>query len=396
VLDLLPVASVDPLWAVAAQLAADERTGVLDLVVGVYRDESGRTPVMGAVREAEARLAAGTASKGYKGLSGNRGFNEAITELVLGSAALVARATTVQTVAGTGALRLLAELAARAVPGATAWISDPGYINHEPVARAAGLSVRRYRYLTERGTADGAGILEQLESARRGDIVVVQGACHNPTGADPEPEWWSGFAELAARRGFVPLVDLAYQGFGRGLEEDAAGLRNLAAAVEQVLVAVSCSKNFGLYSERTGCAIVLDADPARGALIRGHLETIARASYSQPPDHGAAVAEEILRDPVLRAGWEDELTTMRERVIRIRRALGLAFEERGLGEPWLAVGAHHGLFSTLPLEVEQVRRLRAHFGVYAADSGRINVAGLRSDDVEPLAAAVAAAVLGRR
>ena len=394
-LDLLPAARVDPLWAVAAQLLADERSGVLDLVVGVYRDESGRTPVMRAVREVEAALAAEEASKGYKGLSGNGHFNEAMTRLVLGSDELVARATTVQTVAGTGALRLLTELAARAVPGGTVWISDPGYVNHEPVARAAGMDVRRYRYLGADGAADGDAILRQLAEARPHDVVVVQGACHNPTGADLDAEWWSAFADLTARRGIMPLVDLAYQGFGRGLEEDAHGLQILASRVEQVLVAVSCSKNFGLYSERTGCAIVLDADAARGGLIRGHLETIARAAYSQPPDHGAAVVAEILASPDLRLTWEAELTAMRERVTEIRFALRRAFAEAGLGDGWLAVGEHRGLFSTLPLTVEQSRRLRRGCGVYTADTGRINVAGLGLHEVDRLAAAVASVVSGR-
>jgi aspartate aminotransferase len=389
VLELLTPAPVDPLWAVAAELKADRRT-VLDLVVGVYRDETGETPVMGAVKEAELRLADAGRSKRYRGLSGNPLFNSLLAELVLGSSDLLHRATTVQTVAGTGALRLLAELAATARPGATAWISDPGYVNHAPVLRAAGLIVRRYGYLGPDGRVDADAVLDRLSGAGRGDLVVVQGACHNPTGADPDSGWWVALGDLAARRGFLPLVDLAYQGFGRGLEEDAEGLRTLASRTEQLLVAVSCSKNFGLYSERTGCAIVLDGAPERAALIRSHLETIARAAYSQPPDHGAKVVAHILSDAVLRSRWEAELGSMRERVAGIRGRLAAALADRGFGEQWTAVRAHHGLFSTLPLTLDQVLRLRAEHGVYAADSGRVNVAGLRGADVSGLADALAA------
>jgi aspartate aminotransferase len=388
VLDLLPAPRVDPLWAVAAELRSDPRPGVLDLVVGVYRDDTGRTPVLRAVQQAELGIAAAGNSKKYRGLSGNPTFNEAVTALALGSRHGRDGITTVQTVAGTGALRLLAELAATARPGGTAWISDPGYVNHEPVLRAAGLTVRTHPYLGPDGRVDGPAVLARLDEARAGDVVVVQASCHNPTGADPTAGWWSAFADLAAERGLVPLVDMAYQGFGAGLEEDAEGLRVLASRVGQVLVAVSCSKNFGLYSERTGCAVVVDADTRRGGVVRGHLETIARAAYSQPPDHGAAVVAGILTDPDLRRSWEEELATMRGRVGDIRARLVGAFRERGLGGAWTAVGEHRGLFSTLPLAPGQVRRLRAEHGVYTSDSGRINVAGLRREDVPRLADAV--------
>lgn len=261
-LELLPAPPVDPLWDLTAEYAADPRPERLNLVLGVYRDHTGVTPVMAAVKEAEMRLAERSGSKEYLGLSGNAAFNRAMLTTVLGTEALTARATAVQTVAGTGALRLLADLVRQTRPGATVWISDPAYVNHRPILEGAGLTVRTFRWL------DASGMLEDLREAGPGDVVLLQGCCHNPTGADPSAETWEELAGLAAQNGWVPFVDLAYHGLGDGLEEDLRPTRMLAERLPEVLIAVSCSKNFGLYSDRTGCAIVLACPRGRSGTSR--------------------------------------------------------------------------------------------------------------------------------
>ncbi|MFV2121570.1 aminotransferase class I/II-fold pyridoxal phosphate-dependent enzyme [Streptomyces sp. Act-28] len=307
-LELLPAPPADPLWDLAAEFGADPRPERLDLVLGVYRDHPGVTPVMRAVRDAEMRLAERSASKEYRGLSGNPAFNRAMLSLGLSGDAPADRATAVQTVAGTGALRLLADLVRQTRPGTTVWISDPAYVNHRPILQAAGLTVRAYRW------TDPRGLLDDLRGAGRDDVVLLQGCCHNPTGTDPSREVWEALAAAAARTGWVPFLDLAYHGLGDGLDEDLWAARMLAERLPEVLVAVSCSKNFGLYADRTGCAIVLG--PSARALRHAEtaLQNAARTLYSMPPEHGAAVVATILGDPGLREAWRAELDAMRDRV----------------------------------------------------------------------------------
>ncbi|MFG2331521.1 aromatic amino acid transaminase [Streptomyces sp. NPDC048604] len=383
-LELLPAPPVDPLWDLTAEYAADPRPERLDLVLGVYRDDSGATPVMAAVREAETRLAERAESKEYRGLSGNTRFNRSMQELILGAGIPAERAVTVQTVAGTGALRLLADLVRQSYPGTTVWISDPAYVNHRPILEAAGLKVRTY------ALGDGADLVDGLRAARRDDVVLLQGCCHNPTGVDPTPEEWRALADLAARNGWVPLIDLAYHGLGDGLEADLAATRMLAARLPEVLIAVSCSKNFGLYADRTGCAMVLS--PSRAALrqVETTLQNAARTLYSMPPEHGAAVVATILQDEALHALWRTELDTMRTRIAGNRAALAGRLKALGRDLEAAALSHQKGMFSTLPLTPDQMRRLRRGFAVYGTAGGRINIAGLTPAHLPHLADSLAA------
>ncbi|MER7761446.1 aromatic amino acid transaminase [Streptomyces sp. NPDC097619] len=392
-LELLTPPPVDPLWDLAAAYAADPRPERLNLVLGVYRDAEGTTPVMAAVREAEARLAERSASKEYRGLSGNLAFNRAMLATVLGTPGLTGRAAAVQTVAGTGALRLLADLICRTRPGTTVWISDPAYVNHRPIMEAAGLTVRTYGWADPAGRFDEEALLRDLADAGRGDVVLLQGCCHNPTGVDPTPRAWDALAALAERDGWVPLVDLAYHGLGDGLEADLAPTRMLARRLPEMLIAVSCSKNFGLYSDRTGCAIVLGSSTRALGHAETALQNAARTLYSMPPEHGAAVVTTVLEDAALRRTWRAELDAMRARVTDNRAELAALLASLGHGEQAGTVALQKGMFSMLPLTAPQMTRLRTEFAVYGTDAGRINIAGLPGHRVPYLAHAVGA-VLG--
>ncbi|MCP9956575.1 amino acid aminotransferase [Streptomyces sudanensis] len=383
-LELLPAPPADPLWDLAAEFGADPRPERLNLVLGVYRDHTGATPVMRAVREAEARLAELSASKEYRGLSGNTVFNRAMLSLVLGGDVPPGRAVAVQTVAGTGALRLLADLVRQTRPGTTVWISDPAYVNHRPILEAAGLAVRTYRW------TDPAGMLEDLRGAGREDVVLLQGCCHNPTGTDPSREVWEALADLADRAGWTPFLDLAYHGLGDGLDEDLWAARMLARRLPEVLAAVSCSKNFGLYADRTGCAIVLGASARALRNVETALQNAARTLYSMPPEHGAAVVATILRDAELRGAWRAELDAMRDRIAGNRAALAAALEALGCGAVAEPLARQKGMFAGLPLSPEQMAALRRDHAVYGTAGGRINIAGLPSDRVDRLAGAIAA------
>ncbi|MFC9392529.1 aromatic amino acid transaminase [Streptomyces sp. NPDC057027] len=385
-LELLPAPPADPLWDLTAEYAADPRPERLNLVLGVYRDHTGVTPVMAAVKEAEIRLAERSGSKEYLGLSGNTAFNRAMLTTVLGTEALTARATAVQTVAGTGALRLLADLVRQTRPGTTVWISDPAYVNHRPILEGAGLTVRTFRWL------DPEGMLDDLRAAGPGDVVLLQGCCHNPTGADPTAETWEELAALAETNGWVPFVDLAYHGLGDGLEADLAPTRMLAERLPEVLIAVSCSKNFGLYSDRTGCAIVLGSSARALRHVETALQNAARTLYSMPPDHGAAVVATVLEDERLRALWLAELDVMRRRITANRTDLVAHLGALGHEERASALARQKGMFSMLPLTPEGMRRMRHRSGIYGTTAGRINIAGVPAHRIPYLAGGIADAL----
>ncbi|MFI8100321.1 aromatic amino acid transaminase [Streptomyces sp. NPDC086023] len=389
-LELLPPPPVDPLWDLTAEFGADSRPERLNLVLGVYRDHTGATPVMTAVRQAEIRLAERSESKEYRGLSGNLAFNRALLTMVLGAEGPRERAAAVQTVAGTGALRLLADLAGRSRPGGTVWISDPAYVNHRPILEAAGLKVRTYRWHDSGSGFDAAAMLADLAEARRDDLVLLQGCCHNPTGVDPAPEAWEGLAELAVREGWVPFVDLAYHGLGDGLEEDLRATRMLASRVPEMLIAVSCSKNFGLYADRTGCAIVLGASAPAVRHAETALQNAARTLYSMPPEHGAAVVTTVLEDPGLRIAWRAELDAMRGRITANRADLAAQLGSLGRESLAAALGRQRGMFSMLPFTPDQMRRLRGEFAIYGTTGGRLNIAGLPAHRIPCLARGIAA------
>ncbi|MEI2298482.1 amino acid aminotransferase [Ensifer sp. MJa1] len=384
----LPLAEPDPLWALISAFRDDRRADKIDLVVGVYRDASGQTPVMRAVQQAETRLASVAASKSYRALSGNAAFNDGISRLLLGKDnEALDRQCTIQTVGGTGALRVLADFIALVSPAAMIWNTDPGYINHRPIMRAAGLGVKSFRWQDNGTGLDIDAAIADLANARTGDVVILHGCCHNPTGIDPSTEEWRRLAALCKDRGLIPLIDMAYQGFGDGVEEDARGLRHFAAELDTVLVAASCSKNMGLYCERTGAAMVIAANSGPLANIRATLERITRANYSMPPEHGAAIAACLFENPNT---WLAELEESRQRVTTIRGNLADALADCGAPEKFQALRRQKGMFSLLPLDQRQMSRLREEFGVYGTANGRINIAGLLPDGVDRLAAALKA------
>ncbi len=384
----------DQIMALGALFRADPRQGRIDLGIGVYRDAAGRTPVMAAVREAERRIWEGETTKSYTALAGDAAFNDAIVDLVLGAGlARSGRVSVAATPGGTGAIRQAADLIARARPGATVWLPDPTWPNHPAVLAPAGLRIAPYRYYdAATGGVDLGGMLADLGRAGAGDVIVLHGACHNPTGADLAPEGWAAVVDLCAARGAVPLIDLAYMGFGAGLGADAAGTRTLAQALPEVLVAVSCSKNFGIYRERTGALIALTPEGARRAAMQGTLTALNRTAYSFPPDHGARIVATILADPGLRALWEGELDAIRTGMIANRAALAAELARLGGGARFDRIAAQRGMFSLLPVSPGAVARLRADHAIYLVANGRMNVAGLTPANVPAVARAIIAAM----
>jgi len=385
----LATVAPDPLWGLTAAFRADPRPDKVDLVVGVYRDDTGQTPVMAAVKAAEERLAATGASKAYRGLAGNTDFNAGLATLLLGNdVGRLARQHTMQTVGGTGALRLLADFIAVASPGARVWVSDPGYVNHVPIMRAAGFAVNRYRWRAEGGLLDADAMFADLWAARAGDIVLLHGCCHNPTGIDMGVGVWQTVAERCAKQGLIPLVDMAYLGLADGLEQDTAGLRLVVDALDTVLVAASCSKSMGLYCERTGAAMVIGKNRAALQPVGGVLERITRSNYSMPPDHGAAIVAAILDDVALTASWRNELEHMRQRIVGNRRRLDDALASLGAPVSLQNLSRHKGMFSMLPLDADAMERLRADHAIYGTQGGRINIAGLAPEQIDRVAGAL--------
>ncbi|TWB46024.1 amino acid aminotransferase [Nitrospirillum pindoramense] len=388
--DALAPQPADTLLSLIALHRDDPRPHKLDLGVGVYRDDSGATPVMRAVKAAEARLLETQSSKSYLGPEGDIRYAELLQPIVFGRAVPADTFVGVQTPGGTGALRLAAELinAARKNakgPGAKVWLGTPTWPNHAPIMTAAGLTVATYRYYDQATqTVLFDEMMAALQGAAAGDVVLLHGCCHNPVGADLDRSQWRAVAEVVAQRGLIPLIDLAYQGLGDGLEEDAAGARLVLDAAPDALLAYSCDKNFGLYRERVGALYAKGGTPARTELMRSNILLLARVNWSMPPDHGAALVRVILDDAALTADWRAELDGMRSRINRVRQALAA-------GDPWLApLGHHRGMFSLLPLSPDQVATLRREHAVYMVGSGRANLAGLTLDTVPQFIDAVRA------
>ncbi|MBN9073580.1 MAG: aspartate/tyrosine/aromatic aminotransferase [Rhizobiales bacterium] len=387
--ETLQPAAPDKILALIGLFRDDPRPGKIDLGVGVYKDPEGRTPIMRAVRAAEQRLYDEQTTKTYVGPAGDAAFNAAMIRLAFGDDADLSRLRAVQTPGGSGALRALAELLKRARPDATVWVSDPTWPNHVPILAAAGLKTATYPYFDARsGSVRFEEMLGALEKARRGDAVLLHGCCHNPTGANLAPDQWEVLADLLVEHELYPFVDIAYQGFGEGLEADAAGLRVLTERVPEMLIASSCSKNFSVYRDRVGAAMLLARTPAEADVALSQLLSVGRSLYSMPPDHGAAAVRIVLCDPGLRADWEGELDTMRERMIRLREKLAEALRRRSNSDRFDFIAGHRGMFSRLGLTVDQVRRLREEHAVYMVDDSRINVAGLPEDRLDDLAMAI--------
>ena len=362
----------------------DPRKDKIDLGVGVYKDATGLTPVMRAVKAAERRLWEVETTKTYTGLAGDPAFNAAMVRLILGADV---PAAAVATPGGTGAIRQGFELIRMAAPEAVVWLSNPTWPNHPSILNYLEMKTAEYRYFdAASGGLDVPGMLADLGRVAPGDVVLLHGCCHNPTGANPSAADWAAIADVLAARGAIPFVDLAYQGFGDGLEADAAATRMIAARFPEVLIAASCSKNFGIYRERTGVLIALGGDLG---VTQGNLAYLNRQNFSFPPDHGARLVTMILADDALRADWQAELEEVRLHMLTLRQDLADALRRDTNSDRFDFVAAHRGMFSRLGLTETQVNRLRTEHGIYMVGDSRINIAGLNAATIPVLAAAVA-------
>ena len=391
--ETLKKATLDKIFVLMAEYAADPRSGKIDLGVGVYKDDRNITPVMRAVRKAEQRILDSATTKTYKGVVGNKEFSAAIVDLALGSTIDAARIRTVNGAGGTGALMILMHVLGRARPKGRIFISDPTWPNHIPLAENADLEVHYYPYFNAatRGV-DFAAMMQVIDGLTSNDIVLLHGCCHNPTGANLSRSQWDAVAASLQRTGAFPLIDLAYLGFGEGLEADAYGLRKVVSVVPEAMVAFSASKNFGLYRERAGVAIAIAQNAESADVVSSQMQNVIRGTISQTPDHGAEIVRVILEDKDLRAEWEAELTEMRERMGRLRVKLAAAIRQKSNSKDFDFIAEHSGMFSLLGLPGDVVQKLKTEDAVYMINDSRINVAGIPEDRVDELADKLLAAV----
>jgi aspartate aminotransferase/aromatic-amino-acid transaminase len=390
--ETLQKATLDKIFVLMAEYANDPRTDKVDLGVGVYKDDKNNTPIMSAVKKAEQRMHDAAKTKTYKGVVGNKDFSSAIVKLVFAGTVDESRIRCVNGPGGTGALSILMNVLSRARKGGRIWMSDPTWPNHWPMAELVGLKPQYYPYF-DAGTRgiDFVGMLQTLDGLGPDDIVLLHACCHNPTGANLTPAQWDAVAASLKRTGAFPLIDLAYLGFGDGLEADAYGVRKIATSVPESMIAFSGSKNFGLYRERAGVAIAVAKDAASADIVSSQMQNVIRATISQPPDHGAEIIRIILEDPELTAEWKAELEQMRTRMIRLRQKLADAIRARSNSTDYDFIAEHRGMFSLLGLPEPVVQKLKLEDGVYMINDSRINVAGIPEDRVGELADALLAA-----
>lgn len=390
----ITAAPADPILGLTDIFRADDRPHKINLGIGVYKDETGKTPVLTSVKKAEQYLLENEVTKNYLGIDGLPVFASCTQELLFGAdSAIIAdkRARTAQTPGGTGGLRIAADFIAHQTNAKRVWVSNPSWPNHKNIFAAAGLEVVEYTYYDAANHAlDFDGLLKSLSAAQAGDVVLFHGCCHNPTGIDPTEAQWSQLAELSVAKGWLPLFDFAYQGFAKGLEEDAQGLRIFAAKHQELIVCSSYSKNFGLYNERVGACTIVAASSDVADIAFSQVKAVIRANYSNPPAHGASVVATILSNAALRAIWEQELTDMRQRIHRMRQLFVNTLQEKGAKQDFSFIINQNGMFSFSGLTKEQVLRLRNEFAVYAVNSGRVNVAGMTPDNMAPLCEAIVA------
>ena len=389
----IQAAPPDPIYNLTTACNADPNPRKLNLGVGVYKDEAGRIPVLDTVKAAEQRILTDEDTKNYLPIDGTPDFGVAVRKLVLGADHPLATAPdsiTLHTPGGTGALRLACELVAKNRPDASVWLSDPTWANHGQIAQQAGLGVRTYPYHdAETHSILRDDLFTALAAVPAGDVVLVHGCCHNPTGLDLEPDDWQRLANLSLDRGFQVLVDLAYQGFGRGLDHDATGVRVLVNAGVPTLTASSFSKNFGLYNERTGALTGIGFGTASDAML-SQLKVHARSLWSSPPAHGARIVSSILANPELRAAWNTELTVMRDRINEMRHLLAESMHQHGADRDFSFITRQYGLFSLTGIGPEANARMREEQSIYFMSTGRINVAGLTTATIDYFCRAYAA------
>ena len=385
----------DPILNLSVLYRQDTSPNKVDLGVGVYKDETGHTAIMEAVSRAEERLLKEEDTKAYVGMAGSKRFCDLLAQMTLGADHNVLadnRVAVAQTPGGSGALRVLGEFINVAKPGATIWVGNPTWANHIPVMTSAGLTVKQYPYYNpETRGVDFDAMMVALEAdTHAGDVVLLHGCCHNPSGADLNLEQWQATADLIKAKGLLPYVDIAYQGLGEGMDEDAAGLRLMANTVPEMVIASSCSKNFGLYRERTGTAIIIAATAEQANLAQSQMNSVIRSNYSMPPSHGAMVVETILSDPKLKQMWRDELKTMRKRIKDLRSQLVDAIKAEGVEQDFSFIERQNGMFSFLGVNAKQVDKLVNEHSVYLVGSSRINLAGLNQHNIAYVAKSIAA------
>jgi aspartate aminotransferase len=390
----LPALPADPILGLMASYRADSNPKKIDLGIGVYKNEAGDTPVMTAVKKAEGMILDSQTTKSYVGPTGAAGYNAIVAELLLGKPlndSLGKRRVTVQSPGGCGGLRLAAEFIKSANPNATVWVSNPTWANHVPLLGSAGLKIAEYPYYDyDSHSVKFDAMIECLSKIDSGDIVLLHGCCHNPCGADLNQEQWQQVRDVSLKQGFTVFIDLAYQGLGDGLEEDVYGTRLLAESLPELIVVSSCSKNFGLYRERTGAmTLICDSDAAAAVAIT-QIAGAARAMYSMPPDHGAATVQLILSNDALRTEWDAELTEMRDRINGLRAQFVKQIQSIGIEQDFSFIEREKGMFSFLGVNMDQVQTLVNDYSIYLVNSSRINVAGINDSNIEYLSNSLAA------
>ena len=379
----------DKILALMQTFREDPRENKIDLGVGVYKNAEGVTPVMRAVKAAERQLVESQETKAYTGLAGDPAFSTAMRGLILGDAVDAGRVAAVATPGGTGAIRQGLELMRYADKAATIWLSSPTWPNHPSIVKYLGIPMREYRYFDNATrSVDFEGMMDDLKEAKRGDLILLHGCCHNPTGANLTEEQWGRVADLLDETGAIPFIDIAYQGFGDGLEEDAFGPRMLAGRLPEVILAASCSKNFGVYRERTGLLMAVASTEKSKGEAQSTMAFLNRQNYSFPPDHGARVVQMILDDPALRADWQSELEDVRSGMLALREQLAAELRQRTNTDQFDFIADHRGMFSRLGISAQKVDELRDKHGIYMIGDSRMNIAGLNTATVPILAEAI--------
>ncbi|MGE6569837.1 amino acid aminotransferase [Shewanella vesiculosa] len=387
------LAPADPILGLTDAFKADTRPHKVNLGVGIYKDEAGQTPILSSVKKAEAILFETEKTKNYLGIEGVQAYNQVVQELLFGPQSTIItdkRAVTAQAPGGTGSLRVASEFLVRNTGSTTIWVSNPTWANHQNIFETAGLTVKEYRYYkAESHDMDFDAMLADLSTANVGDVVLLHGCCHNPTGIDLSLEQWQQVANICLEKSLLPLFDFAYQGFGAGIEEDAQGLRAVAALVPELLIANSFSKNFGLYNERVG-AVTIVAETQQDAVTSfSQIKKTIRANYSNPPAHGGLIVSTILSDAALRQEWQAELTLMRERIAEMRTLFVESLKSEGVQQDFSFISRQNGMFSFSGLNKSQVARLKDEFAIYIVGSGRISVAGLTKNNMAAVCKAIA-------
>jgi aspartate aminotransferase len=387
--ETIPQQPADKILMLVQAYREDPRDTKIDLGVGVYKDASGNTPIMRAIKSAEKQLWEAESTKSYTGLAGDPGFADAMVSMVLGDAVARENVAAAATPGGTGAVRQAFDMARMANADVRVFVSNPTWPNHLSILRHMEIEMVPYRYFdNDTRAVDFDGMMADIAQAGPGDIVLVHGCCHNPTGANLNPTQWQEVIDLLMKTGATPMVDLAYQGFGDGLEEDAQAVRMIASSVPECLIAASCSKNFGIYRERTGILMAVSQKQSDKALNQGTLNYLNRQNFSFPPDHGARLVTMVLTDPALRADWAAELEEMRTGMLNLRQQLATELRRLSGSDRFGFLAQHRGMFSRLGASPEQVETLRKESGVYMVGDSRMNIAGMNAKSVPILAEAI--------